>query len=51
MEMKAVYRHVYDSLNLQLDFQNIRAARHQIAIFLKEHIAENRVLPKEIPAK
>jgi len=51
MEMEAVYRHVYDSLNLQLDFQNIRAARHQIAIFLKEHIAENRVLPKEIPAK
>lgn len=51
VEMKAVYRHVYDSLNLQLDFAQIRAARLQIANFLKEHIAENSVLPKETPAK
>jgi len=36
-ELEAIYRYVYDSLDLEFDLQHVRQARHQIADILRRH--------------
>jgi hypothetical protein len=38
-ELEAIYRYVYESLDLEFDLQYVRQARRQIAEILRKHAA------------
>lgn len=50
-EMEAIYSHVYESLDLSLDFDHVSSTRIRIREILQKHIVENGDTPRKAMAK